>query len=111
MAWGNAKSENEPRRGSLAPDVIGPLRGPAFQSYTPHATQTSGLCAVGLQQVEAVGLVEVFDLMNRMRPPQGPTAEAIQFNPFNPLNPWTAECGAGGCGHAKARPYGADAIR
>ena len=30
--------------------------------HPPHATQTCGLCAVGLPQVEALGLVEVFDL-------------------------------------------------
>ena len=31
--------------------------------HPPHATQTCGLCAVGLAQVEALGLVEVFDLV------------------------------------------------
>ena len=31
--------------------------------HPPHATQTCGLCAVGLAQVEALGLVEVFDIV------------------------------------------------
>jgi hypothetical protein len=30
---------------------------------SPQATQTFGLCALGLPQVKAVGLVQAFDLL------------------------------------------------
>ena len=40
--------------------------------HPPHATQTCGLCAVGLAQVEALGLVEVFDLVRSTGHPHPP---------------------------------------
>ena len=43
--------------------VSGPLRGPFRYSLVPQATQADGLCALGLCQVKAVGLVQVVDLL------------------------------------------------
>ena len=38
------------------------LRGPSNCSHLPQAPLTYGQCALGLAQVKAVGLVEVYDL-------------------------------------------------
>ena len=43
--------------------VSGPLRGPFCYALVPQATQADGLCALGLCQVKAVGLVQVVDLL------------------------------------------------
>ena len=43
--------------------VSGPLRGPFRYAPLPQATQADGLCALGLCQVKAVGLVQVVDLL------------------------------------------------
>ena len=43
--------------------VSGPLRGPFRYAPVPQATQADGLCALGLCQVKAVGLVQVVDLL------------------------------------------------
>ena len=43
--------------------VSGPLRGPFRYALVPQATQADGLCALGLCQVKAVGLVQVVDLL------------------------------------------------
>ena len=43
--------------------VSGPLRGPFRYALIPQATQAVGLCALGLCQVKAVGLVQVVDLL------------------------------------------------
>ena len=43
--------------------VSGPLRGPFRYALVPQATQADGLCALGLCQVKAVGLVQVNDLL------------------------------------------------
>ena len=49
--------------------VSGPLRGPFFYVLVPQATQADGLCALGLCQVKAVGLVQVDDLLVRYSKP------------------------------------------
>ena len=55
------------------PDVSGPRRGPFYCVGCPQATQTFGLCALGLSQVKAIGLAVVFDHqvlpLIRVRPP------------------------------------------
>ena len=38
-------------------------RGPVLLSPVPQATQTVGLCALGLTQVMADGLAQIFDLL------------------------------------------------
>ena len=38
------------------------LRGPSYCSHLPQAPLTYGQCALGLAQVKAVGLGEVYDL-------------------------------------------------
>ena len=43
--------------------VSGPLRGPFRYALVPQATQADGLCALGLCQVKAVGLVQAVDLL------------------------------------------------
>ena len=43
--------------------VSGPLRGPFRYALVPQATQADGLCALGLFQFKAVGLVQVVDLL------------------------------------------------
>ena len=43
--------------------VSGPLRGPFRYALVPQATQADGLCALGLCQFKAVGLVQVIDLL------------------------------------------------
>ena len=48
---------------TLLPDVSGPLRGPSIDAVAPQAPLTYGQCALGLAQVKADGLGEVFDLM------------------------------------------------
>ena len=51
--------------------VSGPLRGPFRFALVPQATQADGLCALGLCQVKAVGLVQVVDLLVRYgKPPR-----------------------------------------
>ncbi len=47
--------------------VSGPLRGPFRYAPVPQATQADGLCALGLCQVKAVGLVQVVDLLVPLR--------------------------------------------
>ncbi|MBR7011835.1 MAG: hypothetical protein IKI10_02960 [Muribaculaceae bacterium] len=43
--------------------MIGPLRGPSFWCLVPQATQTFGLCALGLLQFKASGLVQTCGLL------------------------------------------------
>ena len=45
--------------------VSSPLRGPFRYELVPQATQADGLCALGLCQFKAVGLVQVVDLLVR----------------------------------------------
>ena len=45
--------------------VSDPLRGPFRYALVPQATQADGLCALGLWQVKAIGLVQVVDLLVR----------------------------------------------
>ena len=52
--------------------VSGPLRGPFRYALVPQATQADGLCALGLCQFKAVGLVQVVDLLARYGKPLKP---------------------------------------
>ena len=54
------------------PAVSGPLRGPFRYTLVPQATQADGLCALGLCQFKAVGLVQVVDLLARYGKPLKP---------------------------------------
>ena len=57
--------------------VSGPLRGPFRYAPLPQATQADGLCALGLCQVKAVGLVQVVDLLVRYGKPFRPKNSSI----------------------------------
>ena len=57
--------------------VSGPLRGPFRYELVPQATQADGLCALGLCQVKAVGLVQVVDLLVRYGKPIKPKNSSI----------------------------------
>ena len=57
--------------------VSGPLRGPFCYALVPQATQADGLCALGLCQVKAVGLVQVVDLLVRYGKPIKPKNSSI----------------------------------
>ena len=57
--------------------VSGPLRGPFCYALVPQATQADGLCALGLCQVKAVGLVQVVDLLVRYGKPFKPKNSSI----------------------------------
>ena len=57
--------------------VSGPLRGPFRYTLVPQATQADGLCALGLWQVKAVGLVQVVDLLARYGKPLKPKNYSI----------------------------------
>ena len=57
--------------------VSGPLRGPFRFALVPQATQADGLCALGLCQFKAVGLVQVVDLLVRYGKPIKPKNSSI----------------------------------
>ena len=57
--------------------VSGPLRGPFRYALVPQATQAVGLCALGLFQFKAVGLVQVVDLLVRYGKPFRPKNSSI----------------------------------
>ena len=59
--------------------VSGPLRGPLRYALVPQATQADGLCALGLCQVKAVGLVQVDDLLVRYGKPLKPKNSSIHI--------------------------------
>jgi len=44
--------------------LSGPLRGPSVWNSFPQATQIYGLCALGLPQVKASGLVQTYGLLS-----------------------------------------------
>ena len=51
-----------PRKGPQMTAVSGPLRGPFTIMLTPQATQTYGLCTLGLFLFKAAGLVQAVGL-------------------------------------------------
>ena len=57
--------------------VSGPLRGPFRYALAPQGTQADGLCALGLCQFKAVGLVQVVDLLVRYGKPIKPKNSSI----------------------------------
>ena len=62
--------------------VSGPLRGPFRFALVPQATQADGLCALGLCQVKAVGLVQVDDLLVHHGKPLKPKNSSIYLCPM-----------------------------
>ena len=57
--------------------VSGPQRGQFRYALVPQATQAVGLCALGLCQFKAVGLVQVVDLLVRYGKPLKPKNSSI----------------------------------
>ena len=43
--------------------LVAPFRARFYLLASPQATQTSGLCTLGLMQFKAFGLVQAFDLL------------------------------------------------
>jgi hypothetical protein len=43
--------------------LVAPFRARFYLLVSPQATQTSGLCTLGLLLVKAAGLVQAFDLL------------------------------------------------
>ncbi len=54
--------------------LVAPFRARFYLPASPQATQTSGLCTLGLVQVKAVGLEQAFDLLVHNNCPNDSTA-------------------------------------